>query len=51
MSLPPDDVKVERMEERWVGTSTVMVEKETPEVMPMLDGRLEVWRVLKEATW
>lgn len=51
MMWPPEEVKREKSDKRCVGTSTVMVVKETPDVMGVLDGRSEAEMGAKEATW
>lgn len=51
MEWPPEEVKREKSDERCVGTLMVMVVKETPDVMEVLDGRSAVEIGAKEATW
>ena len=50
MTLPPEERKRERREDRWMGTSMVTVVKATPDAMPVFAGRAEVGRGAKEVT-
>ena len=51
MNRPPPETYLDMSAERCIGTSMVIVVKETPEAMMLLAGRDELSRDVNEMTW